>query len=368
MADDEKWELSREEIDKRVRELNQKKKATGPTRGGRSSGQGVKLLYIRDFLYAHATKEHPQNANRIQDFLLSNGIEASTKTIYNDILRLQEDFGVPVVYDAKRWGYYITEPEFKPYELRLMVDSIQSSKFITQTEARTISQKIAKLGDVYTRPTLTDRHAWVSDRVRSANDDVVREADRIYAAIANNRKIRFRYFHYTPNRANPKKYSKNGDFYTVSPYAMLWDNGNYYLYAYTEKGVFRTFRIDRMERISNPLQEERDGEKEFKAEAITAKEYKVFQMFHGEQVKVRVRFSNRLADAVIDQFGKNTILVPEDDGHFIVLLPVELSPPFFAWIATFGRGAKILSPAAAVDKMRDFIQRCSDMYNDEGEK
>ena len=149
---------------------------------------------------------------------------------------------------------------------------------------------------------------------------------------------------------------------------MLWDNGNYYLYAYTEKGVFRTFRIDRMERISNPLQEERDGEKEFKAEAITAKEYKVFQMFHGEQVKVRVRFSNHLADAVIDQFGKNTILVPEDEGHFIVLLPVELSPPFFAWIATFGRGAKILSPATAVDKMRDFIERCSDMYKDDGEK
>ena len=368
MADDEKWGLSREEIDKRVRELNQRKKATGPTRGGRSSGQGVKLLYIRDFLYAHATKEHPQNANAIQKFLAANAIEASTKTIYNDIVRLHDDFGVPVVYDAKRWGYYITEPEFKPYELRLMVDSIQSSKFITQTEARTISQKIAKLGDVYTRPSLTDRHAWVSDRVRSANDDVVREADRIHSAIANNRKISFRYFHYTPNRANPKKYSKNGDFYTVSPYAMLWDNGNYYLYAYTEKGVFRTFRIDRMERISNPLQEERDGEKEFKAEAITAKEYKVFQMFHGEQVKVRVRFSNHLADAVIDQFGKNTILVPEDDKHFIVLLPVELSPPFFAWIATFGRGAKILSPATAVDKMRDFIERCSDMYKDDGEK
>ena len=123
-----------------------------------------------------------------------------------------------------------------------------------------------------------------------------------------------------------------------------------------------------MERISNPLQEERDGEMEFKAEAITAKEYKVFQMFHGEQVKVRVRFSNHWADAVIDQFGKNTIPVPEDEKHFVVLLPVELSPPFVAWIAPFGRGAKILSPAAAVDKMREFIEKCSDMYKDDGEK
>ena len=368
MEDQEKWGLSREEIEARLRKQNQEKDTKGPTRGGRSSGQGVKLLYIRDYLCAHDTKEHPQNANHIQKFLASKGIEASTKTIYNDIVRLQEDFDVPIEYNKSKWGYYITEPEFKPYELRLMVDSIQSSKFITQAEARTISQKIAKLGDVYTRPSLTDRHAIVADRVRSGNDDAVRDADRIHAAIANNRKIRFRYFHYTPNRANPKKYSKNGDFITVSPYAMLWDNGNYYLYAYTEKGVFRTFRIDRMERISNPLQEERDGEKEFKAEAITAKEYKVFQMFHGEQVKVRVRFANHLADAVIDQFGKNTILVPDDDTHFIVLLPVELSPPFFAWIATFGRGAKILSPAAAVDKMRKFIEKVNDMYKDDGEK
>ena len=368
MADQEKWGLSREEIEARLRKQNQEKDTKGPTRGGRSSGQGVKLLYIRDYLYAHATKEHPQNANHIQKFLASKGIEASTKTIYNDIVRLQEDFDVPIEYNKSKWGYYITEPEFKPYELRLMVDSIQSSKFITQAEARTISQKIAKLGDVYTRPSLTDRHAIVADRVRSGNDDAVRDADRIHAAIANNRKIAFRYFHYTPSKDNPRKYSKNGNRYIVSPYAMLWDSGNYYLYAYTEKGVFRTFRIDRMEAISNPLQMEREGLDEFRAEALTAKEYKVFQMFHGEQMKVRVRFANHLADAVIDQFGKNVILIPIDEKHFTATLPVELSPPFFAWISTFGRGAKILSPDAAIAEMRKFIEKVNDMYKDDGEK
>ncbi|MBQ7801756.1 MAG: WYL domain-containing protein [Oscillospiraceae bacterium] len=249
-----------------------------------------------------------------------------------------------------------------------MVDSIQSSKFITQTEARTISQKIAKLGDVYTRPSLTDRHAWVSDRVRSANDDVVRDADRIHVAIAHNRKIALRYFHYTPSKDNPKKYSKSGNRYIVSPFAILWDSGNYYLYAYTDKGVFRTFRIDRMEAISQPLIAERDGLDEFNTEALIAKEYKVFQMFHGEQLKVRVRFANHLADAVIDQFGKNIMLIPIDEKHFTATLPVELSPPFFAWISTFGRGAKILSPDKAIEEMRKFIEKVSDMYKDDGEK
>ena len=333
---------------------------------GRSSGQGVKLLYIRDYLYHHATKEHPKNANAICDYLMTKGIDASPKTIYNDILRLQIDFGVPVEYNASKWGYYITEPEFEPHELRLMVDSIQASKFITQAKARTISQKIVKLADVYTRESLT-RDAFVSGRVRSMNDSVVQDSDRIHRAIAENRKIGFRYYHYTPNKQNPKQYSKKGDLYIVSPYALLWDGGNYYLYAYiTEKDEFRTFRIDRMEAITNPLSDKRDGEKAFKAAALTNQEYKVFQQYHGEKTRVRIRFINRLADAVIDQFGKDTMLIPIDDKHFTATLPVELSPPFFAWVATFGRGAKILFPQLAIDEMRKFIERVSDMYKDEG--
>lgn len=367
--DKEKWDLSREEIEERIRKSNEEWRMKGATRGGRSSGQGVKLLYIRDYLYHHATKEHPQNANRIQEFLTQHDIEASVKTIYNDIVRLRDDFGVPVVYDARRWGYYITKPEFEPHELRLMVDSIQASKFITQREATTISQKITKLADVYTRPKLTDRHAVVAQRVRSKNEDVVREAGRIHQAIAENRKISFRYFHYTPDRVNPKQYSKNGEKYVVSPYALLWDNGNYYLYAYiTEKDEFRTFRVDRMEAITKPLPDKRDGEKAFKAETLTSQEYKVFQQYHGEKVKVRIRFINRLADAVIDQFGKETVMVPIDKDHFYALLPVELSPPFCAWVATFGRGAKILAPEAAITEMRKFIEKVSDMYKDDGEK
>ena len=368
MDEKEGWGLTEEEKRERVRKLNQEKDKKGATRGGRSSGQGVKLLYIRDYLYAHATKEHPKNARHIKDFLMSKGIEAHEKTIYNDILRLQTDFLVPIEYDAKRWGYYITTPIFEPYELRLMVDSIQSSKFITQKEASTITQKISGLADIYTKESL-NRVAYVSDRVRSKNDRVVKDADRIHKAIAQNRKIGFRYFHYTPSRDNPKKFSKSGDMYVVSPYALLWDNGNYYLYAYlTEKKAFRTFRIDRMESISLPLLEERDGEKEFKVKALTTQEYKVFQMYHGDQMKVRVRFSNHLADAVLDQFGKNVILVPDDEKHFIATLPVEISPPFFGWIATFGRGAKILHPDKAIEKMREFIEKLNDMYNDDGEK
>ena len=335
---------------------------------GRSSFQGVKLLYIRDYLYHHATPEHPKNTVDIIKFLSLHGIRAVDKTIYNDIKQLQFEFGVPVKYDYSKRGYYITEPEFKPHELRLMVDSIQASRFITQKEAANITQKITKLADVYTKESL-NRHAYVADRVRSMNDSVVEESDRIYQAIAENRKIGFQYFHYTPDPLNPKRYSKRGALYIVSPYALLWENGNYYLYAYvSEKKKFLTFRIDRMSRITKPLEEKREGQKEFRARQVADSEYKVFGAYHGDQVKVHIRFTNHLTGAVLDQFGKRAVLVPIDEGHFKTVLPVEISPQFFAWISAFGHGAKILSPQWVIDDMRKFLQNAMDMCNNEGEK
>ena len=367
MDEKEGWGLTEEEIKERLRTLNQEKSKRGLTRGGRSSGQGVKLLFIRDYLYQHATKEHPKNAKAIQEYLSQHQIKADVKTIYNDILRLQTDFSVPIEYNAKKWGYYITTPIFEPYELRLMVESIQSSKFITQKEANAITQKIAGLADVYTKESL-NRVAYVSGRVRSRNDKVVKDADRIYKAITENRKVAFRYFHYTPSKDNPQKFYKEGAMIIVSPYAFLWDNGYYYLYAYTDKGQFRTYRIDRMDNISHPLLAVRDGEKEFRTSQITSQEYKIFQMYHGPQMKVRVRFHNRFTDAVLDQFGKSVLLIPDGEHHFIVTLPVEISPPFFAWLSTFGKGAKILHPEEAVNRMREFVGKLNEMYNVEGEK
>ena len=320
---------------------------------GRSSGQGVKLLYIRDYLYTYTDKHHTKNAKDIVEYLASKGISASVKTIYNDILRLRIDFGVPVEYNDKKWGYYITKPQFEPYELRLMVDSIQSSKFITEDKARTLTRKIKGLADVYTKDSL-NRQSYVANRVRSMNDSVVQEADKIHEAIATDRQIAFRYFHYSANRDNPKSYSKNGDRYVVSPYALLWSDGNYYLYAYDKK-KFRVFRVDRMENISNPLLEKREGSEAFKKEDVIIQKAKVFGMYRGEAYNVRLRFRNELAHSVIEQFGKDIVMVPADKEHFTFIAPIEISPPFFAWVATFGRRAKILSPEPVVKKMKEFL-------------
>ena len=324
---------------------------------------GVRLLLLKEYLQANAGKDRIVKRKELEDYLMEKGYPVEKKTLYSDFAVLDNEFGLHLEYDPHKKGYRLLNPPFEPYELRLLVDGIQSSKFITREKAREITEKIKALAGKETKATL-NRQAYVADRVRSMNDSVVKDADRIHQAIAEDSQIAFRYFHYTPDRSNPKSYSKDGKQHIVSPYALLWNNGNYYLYAYDGK-KFRYYRVDRMERISFPLPQKREGKEAYKEKNITSQKAKVFDMYGGKEYNVRIRFRKELADAVIDQFGKDVMMMPVDADHFTITVPVEVSPTFFAWISTFGRRVKILEPAPVVEKMRDFIQASADMYKDD---
>lgn len=324
---------------------------------------GIRLLLLKEYLQANAGKDRIVKRKEIEKYLTEKGFPVEKKTLYSDFAVLDSVFGLHLEYDQHKKGYRLLNPPFEPYELRLLVDGIQSSKFITREKAREITEKIKTLAGKETKATL-NRQTYVADRVRSMNDSVVKDADRIHQAIAEDSQISFRYFHYTPDRANPKNYSYDGNRVTVSPYALLWNNGNYYLYAYDGK-KFRYYRVDRMERISFPLLQKREGKELFKEKNIISQKAKVFDMYGGKEYNVRIRFRKELADAVIDQFGKDVMMMPVDEDHFTITVPVEVSPTFFAWIATFGRRVKILEPAPVVEKMRDFIQASADMYKND---
>ena len=327
---------------------------------------GIRLLLLKEYLQANAGKDRIVKRREIESYLTEKGFPVEKKTLYADFAVLDDVFGLQLEYDQHKKGYRLLNPPFEPYELRLMVDGVQSSKFITREKVREITDKIKNLAGKEARASL-NRHAYVADRVRSMNDSVVKDADRIHEAIAEDCQIGFRYFHYSPDKTAPKSYSKNGSQYIVSPYALLWNNGNYYLYAYDGK-KFRYFRVDRMERISFPLPQKREGKDKYEEKNITSQKAKVFDMYGGQEYTVRIRFRNELADAVIDQFGKDIMMIPVDSEHFTITAPIEISPTFFSWITTFGRRVKILEPAPVVEEMRKFIQNVSDMYKDEGEK
>jgi len=324
---------------------------------------GIRLLFLKEYLEANAGKNRIVSRQQMEEYLYNQGSPIEKKTLYNDLKALKDYCGMLIEYDQSKKGYRLLNPPFEPHELRLLVDGVQSAKFITAEEARKITGKIKRLAGKDTVASL-NRQSYVADRVRSTNDSVVKDADRIHKAIAEDCQIAFRYFHYTPDSRNNKSYSKDGNNLIVSPYALLWNNGNYYLYAYDGK-KFRYYRVDRMEAISRPLTQTREGKELFKEKDITVQKAKVFDMFGGKEYNVRIRFRNELADAVIDQFGKDVMMMPVDAEHFTITVPIEVSPTFFAWVSTFGRKVKILAPDPVVEKMKVFIQASADMYKDD---
>lgn len=324
---------------------------------------GIRLLLLKEYLQANAGPKRPIKRRELEAYLTEQGFPVEKKTLYADFAVLDDVFGLHLEYDKHSKGWILKNPPFEPRELRMLVDGVQSAKFITKEEARKITDKIKRLAGKDTVATL-NRQTYVADRVRNQNENVVSEADRLHQAIAEDSQISFRYFHYSPNKANPRNYSYDGKRITVSPYALLWNNGNYYLYAYDGK-KFRYYRVDRMEGIGKPLIQKREGKELFKEKDITHQKAKVFDMYGGKEYDVQIRFRNELADAVIDQFGKDIFMMPVDEDHFTITAPIEISPTFFAWISTFGRRVKILGPAPVVEKMREFIGRVSEMYQDE---
>ena len=324
----------------------------------------VRLLALRDFLYANADQKHAVRAEEIMEYYRRKEFEnTSLKTVYSDLHAIQgDDHKVDVAYDEKAKGWLLYNPPFEAYELRLIVDSIQASKFITQSEAKNLTEKITKNFGSGRRQNL-NRRAYVYDRIKSQNDSVVNQTDRLHDAITADRKIGFLYFHLRPDRK--KEYSNGGKIIRVSPFALYWNGGNLYLYAYDGR-KFRYYRVDRMERITKPLPEEREGKDLFSAKDLTRQKAKVFEMYAGTAYTVKMRFRNELTDSVMDQFGRDIVMIPDGSDHFTFTAAVEVSPPFYAWLATFGRRAKIISPAPAVEGMKDFLQKASDMYKDDG--
>ena len=325
----------------------------------------VRLLLLRDYLTANATKAHPVRRSEIEEYLAEQGYPVEKKTVYRDLEVLQSDFDLALEYDEKAKGYYLLNPPFEPYELRLMVDSVQASRFITKETAREITAKIKRLAGKRTQVSL-NRPSFVADRVRSMNDSVVKDTDKLHDAIAADRKTAFQYFQYSPDKRKPKSYTKNGEQVIVSPFALYWSNGNYYLYAFDGK-KFRFYRVDRMERISDPRPEKREGKELFKTKDLTQQKAKVFDMYSTEKIyNVKFRCQNRMASPVIDQFGKDIMMIPDDAEHFTFTHPVEISLSFFAWVATFGRSIKIIDPAPVVEGMKEFLQKTMDMYKNDG--
>lgn len=315
----------------------------------KSPYQKLKPLYLLKYLMQHSDEEHPVSTAELIAELARNGISAERKSIYTDIEALT-NFGIDIIkVNGKNAGYYIGSRDFELPELKLLVDSVQSSKFITQEKTFKLIKKIENLASIYDGQLL-QRQVFVSNRVKSMNESIYYTVDVISDAITQNRKIRYQYFEYTVEKE--RRFRHNGAFYEVSPFALIWDDENYYMLAWdSDAEKMKHYRVDKMYKVSM-TESERDGVENFEKVDMSSYNKAVFGMFGGSEQRVKLRFANHLVGAVLDRFGRDTIIIKDGGEHFTVSVNVVVSGQFLAWVFGFGTDAEIISPADVREEMK----------------
>ena len=323
--------------------------------------QKFKLYRLAEIMLEMTDEEHYITMPEILTALEQYEIHADRKTIYND-LRDLEVLGIEVEGEAvgKGYHYHVVNRPFELPELKLLVDAIQSSKFITERKTNTLIKKLEKLLSKYEAMQL-QRQVFVTGRIKTMNESIYYTVDAIHNAISENRKIYFHYFQW--NVKKEMELRRGGEYYHISPWGLSWDDENYYLIGYdSETEQIKHYRVDKMLHIQMS-EEKREGKEHFKKLDLAEYAKKSFGMFRGEEYQVKLRVENHLAGVIIDRFGKDVMMIPVDEEHFTVNVNVHVSKQFLAWVISIGEGIKILSPEEVVQNMRREIKRLNRQYH-----
>ena len=323
----------------------------------KSDNQKLKILYILDYLQKNSHEENPVRAAELISMLdRQHNISCDRKTVYSDIAALQ-DYGVDIVsLPGKNGGYYIASRNFELPELKLLIDAVQSSRYLTEKKSRELIEKLLTQCNEQDAK-LMKRNVLVSGRVKSMNETIYYNVDAIQEAIAQNRQITFRYFDW--DFGGKRKYREKP--YFASPYGLCQDNENCYLLAFSQRHGITSYRVDRMSDIT--LTEDlRIPCPELTGKALMEHAYRLFQMFAGDSVDVKLRFHKSLLNVVIDRFGKDTMLIPDGEEYFTFVVRVAVSPMFLSWVMGFGSKAKILYPQSVADEMLTLCREAMSQY------
>lgn len=326
----------------------------------RKENQRKKLLILRDILLRNTDEHHGLTRKEIEVELSRYDIEVSRQTFAED-LELLREFGVDIMTDriGSKTIYYVGEREFALPELKLLIDSIQASRFITEKKAMELIRKMERLCSKHEAAEL-QRGAVIVDRIKNMNESIFYNVDAVHQAINQNSKIRFQYFNY--NIQAEREYKHGGKVYEESPYAMVCADDNYYLLAYnSERNIIKNYRVDKLAAVQ-VTGEPREGREVFEQYDLKRFTRNSFGMFSGKEAKVTMRFSHRFANAVVDRFGKDVFMRRVDDNWVEVVAPVVVSPMFFRWLYGLGAEAYIVGPQDVREAMKNHLLEVSKLY------
>lgn len=323
----------------------------------KASHQKLKMLYLMKILLERTDEQHSITVPEMIGELAKLGISAERRSIYDDIEYLKL-FGLDIcTRKSKTTDYFVASREFELPELKLLVDSVQSSKFITRKKSLELISKIEKLTSKECAKQL-HRQVFVTNRVKTLNERIYYNVDRIHDAIAADKQIKFRYFDLDVDKK--QVFRKNGEWYRESPVSLTWDDENYYLITYKEKyDHYIHYRVDKMDSIELTDEVRVLSDKPFDL-SVYAKT--MFQMFGGEEVSVSMKFENELVGVIYDRFGIDVPIIKADEHHFICNVKIAVSPHFLSWIISFGSRAEIISPDTVIEQLYSLLRETSKVY------
>ena len=325
----------------------------------KSDNQKLKILYILDYLQRNSNEANPVRASDLIAMLdRQHNIRCDRKTVYSDIAALQQ-YGIDIIsLPGKNGGYYIASRNFELPELKLLIDAVQSSRYLTEKKSRELIEKLCSQCNEQDAK-LMRRTVVVSGRVKSMNETIYYNVDAIQEAIAQNRQICFRYFDW--DFGGKRKYREKE--YLASPYGLCQDHENCYLLAFSDRHGITSYRVDRMTDI-RLTEERRIPCPELTGKALQDHANRLFQMYAGDMLEVKMRFHRSLLNVVIDRFGKDIMLIPDGEHYFNFTVKVAISPMFLSWVIGFGAKAKILYPQSVADACKALCQEAMSQYED----
>lgn len=325
----------------------------------RGTNQKFKFTYLMKIMLEKTDDEHSLTMPQIMEELEKYDVTAERKSIYTDFQDMTEKFGVEIIKEqiGRETYYHVGAREFELAEVKLLIDAIQSSKFITQTKSRELITKIKSFVSEHQAKQL-QRQVYINDRVKTMNESVYYNVDDIHTAINQNQKIRFKYFKWDINTKLVPRH--NGDWFIVSPWALTWDDENYYMVAFDDlDSKIKHYRVDKMMHISIE-EEKRSGRDVFRNFDMAEYSKATFGMYQGQKAKVKIQFANYMCGVFIDRFGKDISFRPIDDEHSELHVDVNVSPQFFGWIFSLGKDVKVIGPSEVVERMkvlaREFLE------------
>lgn len=327
----------------------------------KGTNQKFKLYRLAQIMQEKTDDEHWITMPEIIRELEKYEITAERKSIYDDI-RALEELGIEIEGEqrGRLYYYHVVGRQFELAELKLLVDSIQSSKFITARKTTQLIKKLESFCSEHEAKQLS-RQVFIQDRIKTMNESIYYSVDAIHNAIAENKKIKFQYFNWNIKKEQVLRH--DGAFYCISPWALSWDDENYYLIGYdSEANLIKHYRVDKMLKISVVNDEAREGKELFARFNTADYAKKNFAMYGGDEESVTIELDNDMCSVFIDRFGKDITFVPKDADHCTLRLNVAMSSHFISWIFALGPKVRIAGPESVLKKVREEVDRLNSQY------